>query len=153
MGEDVRPDTNQPASREVAMQTPRRRRQEGLIREALYVFLAIAVVMAVLLDGVAIFTVQKGARENASDAGSEARQAYIETSSVDAAREAAARQAESKDADLVAFSVATVSGTETFTVTVQHHTDTYLFKYLKYLPGLDDWVDEVQNPTITRTTE
>jgi hypothetical protein len=153
MGEDVRPDTNQPASKEAAMQPPRRRRQEGLIREALYVFLAIAIVMAVLLDGLAIFTAQQDARDDASDAGTEARRTYVETGSVDAAREAAARLVEANDADLVAFSVSTAGRTETFTVTVQHHADTYLFKYLAYLPGLDDWVDDLQNPTITRTTD
>jgi len=135
------------------MQPPRRRRQEGLIREALYVFLAIAIVMAVLLDGLAIFTAQQDARDDASDAGTEARRAYVETGSVDAAREAAAGLVEANDADLVAFSVSTAGRTGTFTVTVQHHADTYLFKYLAHLPGLDDWVEGVQNPTITRTTD
>jgi hypothetical protein len=136
------------------MQTPRRRRQEGLIREALYIFLAVAIVMAVLLDGVALFTTQQDARDDASDAGLEAKSAYVETGSVDRAREAAAAHAESKDADLVRFSVSTSAGNPnpSFTVTVQHHTDTYLFKYLGYLPGLDDWVEDMQNPTITRTT-
>ena len=136
------------------MQTPDRRRQKGLIREALYIFLAIAIVMAVLLDGVALFTTQQDARDDASDAGQEARQAYVETNNVQQAQAAAEKHAQANDADLVAFSASTTSGSAaaTFTVTVQHHTDTYLFKYLRYLPGLDDWVHDMQNPTITRTT-
>jgi len=136
------------------MQTPSRRRQQGLIREALYVFLAIAIVMAVLLDGVALFTVQQDARDNASDAGLEAKQDYVQSGSVEQARAAAAKHVDAKDADLVDFSVSTRQGTsaETFTVTVQHHVDTYIFKYLGYLPGLDEWVEGVENPTITRTT-
>ncbi len=40
-----------------------------------------------------------------------------------------------------------------FTVTVNRHAETYVFKYLGYLPGLEDWVEDVQDPTITRTTE
>jgi len=137
------------------MQTPDRRRQQGLIREALYIFLAVAIVMAVLLDGVALFTVQQDARDDASDAGAAARQAYVETGSVEQARAAAEKHVESKNADLVDFSASTTGGSAagTFTVTVQHHADTYIFKYLSYLPGLDNWVDDMENPTITRTTE
>lgn len=137
------------------MHTIRRRRQEGLIREALYIFLAVAIVMAVLLDGLAIFTAQQGARETATEAGREARATYVDTLSVEQARADAAALAASKDAELVAFTVVAATGTtpRTFTVTVKKSTDTYLFKYLRYLPGLDDWVHDVQNPVITRTTE
>jgi uncharacterized membrane protein len=137
------------------MHPSRWRRQEGLIREALYVFLAIAVVMAVLLDGVALFTVQQDARDDASDAALEAKQEYAQTGSVDQARAAAAQHVEANDADLVGFTVTRPTGSSavTFTVTVQHHAETYIFKYLEYIPGLDEWVEDVQNPTITRSTE
>lgn len=137
------------------MQTPRRRQQQGLIREALYVFLAIAIVMAVLLDGLALFTAQQDARDDAPDAGQEARQAYVETGSIEAARAAAAKHVEGNGADLVDFSASTAAGANsaTFTITVQHHAETYLFKYLGYVPGLDDWVKDVENPVITRSTE
>jgi hypothetical protein len=137
------------------MQSSRWHRQEGLIREALYVFLGIAIVMAVLLDGVALFTVQQDARDDASDAGAEARQEYAQTGSVDQAQAAAARHVEANDADLTGFTVTRPNGGATvkFTVTVQHHAETYIFKYLKYVPGLDAWVEDMQNPEITRTTE
>lgn len=137
------------------MHPPRWRRQEGLIREALYVFLAIAIVMAVLLDGVALFTVQQDARDDASDAAMEAKQEYAQTGSVDQARAAAARHVEANDADLVGFTVTRPTGGSTveFTVTVQHHAETYIFKYLEYVPGLDQWVEDMQNPEITRSTQ
>ena len=137
------------------MHPPRWRRQEGLIREALYVFLAIAVVMAVLLDGVALFTVQQDARDDASDAGMEAKQEYAQTSSIDMAEAAAARHVKANEADLVAFTATRPTGGSevVFTVTVQHHAETYIFKYLKYVPGLDEWVEDMQNPEITRSTE
>jgi len=137
------------------MHAPRRHRQEGLIREALYIFLGIAIVMAVLLDGVAIFTVQQDARDDATDAASEARQEYVETGSVDQARAAAARHVEANDAEMLGFTAARPAGDSAiqFTVTVQHHAETYVFKYLKYVPGLDTWVEDMQNPTITRSTE
>jgi hypothetical protein len=135
------------------MLTPHWRRQEGLIREALYVFLAIAVIMAVFLDGVAIFTTQQDARDDASDAGRAARQEYIDTGNVTQAQAAADQHVQDQGGEMLAFSASTAQGTTTFTVTVQHHTDTYLFRYLRYLPGLEDWVEGMQNPTITRTTE
>jgi Flp pilus assembly protein TadG len=134
------------------MHTPRWRRQEGLIREALYVFLAIAVIMAIFLDGVALFTTQQDARDDASDAGRAAREAYVDSSSLTQAQTAAAQHIEGQGGDMLAFSAAQVQGNMTFTVTVQHHTDTYLFKYLRYLPGLKDWVEDMENPTVTRTT-
>ena len=55
------------------MDTQRWRRQDGLIREALYIFLVVALVMAILLDGVAMMKVQQSARDLASDAGREAQ--------------------------------------------------------------------------------
>ena len=136
------------------MQTPRRRRQQGLIREALYVFLAVAVVMAVLLDGFSIFTAQQNARDDASDAGSEARQEYVQSGNTQLAEEAAKTHIEAGGGELVDFSTAAGTGSDTrsFTVTVRYTADTYLFHYLGYIPGLDDWVEDVQNPTITRTT-
>lgn len=136
------------------MQTPSRRRQQGLIREALYIFLAIAIVMAVLLDGLALLTAQQNARDDASDAGAEAKREYIESGNVDLARAAAATLVEANGGELVSFTASAASGATSpaFTVTVRHSAETYLFKYLGYVPGLDDWVDDMENPTITETT-
>jgi hypothetical protein len=154
MGEEVRPDLENRAPRGTVMQTPSRRRQQGLIREALYIFLTIAIVMAVLLDGLALFTVHQDARDDASDAGVAAKQEYTESGNVQLAQEAAATHVEAKGGDMIDFTTSTSGGatSKSFTVTVQHHTDTYLFKYLGYLPGLDDWVDDMQNPKATETT-
>lgn len=137
------------------MQTPSRRRQQGLIREALYIFLAIAIVMAVLLDSLALFTAQQDARDSASDAGSAAKQEYVESGNVDLARDAAASRAEANGGELIDFTASAASGATApaFTITVRHSAETYLFKYLEYIPGLDDWVEDMQNPTITETTE
>jgi hypothetical protein len=145
-------DPDQVLRREV-METPRWRRQNGLIREALYIFLGVALTMAVLLDGVAIVKAQATARDVASDAGSEARVAYTNTGDVNQAKQAAKDHAENSDAVMIDFSVQPqLTNTPTFTVTVQAHTDTYLFKYIKYIPGLKDWAHKVQNPVITRST-
>jgi hypothetical protein len=154
MGEQVISDLDTTACKGETMQTPARRRQQGLIREALYVFLVIAVVMAVLLDGLALFTAQQDARDDAADAGAEAKQAYVETGSVDLAREAAETHLEANEGEMVDFSSAPVSGSNarSFTVTVRHGTETYLFKYLGYIPGLEEWVEDMENPTITHTT-
>lgn len=154
MEEHVSPELDTVASGGNVMRTPRRRRQQGLIREALYIFLAVAIVMAVLLDGFAIFTVQQDARDDATDAGREAQAEYVQTGSLQAAENAAEAHVRSQGGQLVEFSSKAGTGAEarSFTVTVRHEADTYLFHYLGYVPGLDDWVDETQSPAITRTT-
>jgi hypothetical protein len=85
----------------------------------------------------------------------EAKQEYAQTSSIDMAEAAAARHVEANDADLTGFTVTRPTGGSevVFTVTVQHHAETYIFKYLEYVPGLDEWVEDMQNPEITRSTE
>lgn len=154
MEEHVSPELDTVAPGENVMQTPRRRRQQGLIREALYVFLAVAIVMAVLLDGFAIFTVQQNARDDATDAGRKAKAEYVETGNLQAAENAAEAHVRSQGGQLLEFTskAGTTAEARSFTVTVRHKTDTYLFHYLGYVPGLGDWVDETQNPVITRTT-
>lgn len=149
------PDLATTASKGAVMQTPSRRRQQGLIREALYIFLAIAIVMAVLLDGLALFTAQQDARDSASDAGSAAKQEYVESGDVGLARDAAADRAEANGGELVGFTASAAVGAmgPAFTVTVRNSAETYLFKYLGYIPGLDDWVEDFENPTITETTQ
>lgn len=136
------------------MRTSRRRRQQGLIREALYIFLAIALVMAVLLDGLAVFTAQQGAREDASEAGKKVKEEYAQSSSVDRASKAAEQRAQRNGGEMTDFSSSAGSGaaSRSFTVTVRRSADTYLFRYLEYIPGLDDWAKDISNPTITRTT-
>lgn len=136
------------------MRTSRRRRQQGLIREALYIFLAIALVMAVLLDGLAVFTAQQGAREDASEAGKKAKEEYAQSSSVERASKAAEQRAQRNGGEMTDFSSSAGSGaaSRSFTVTVRRSADTYLFRYLEYIPGLDDWAKDISNPTITRTT-
>lgn len=136
------------------MHAPDRRRQQGLIREALWIFLAIAVVMAVMLDGFAIFTAQQDARDDAADAGSEAKQEYVETGSIDLAEKAARTLVQDNGGQLLDFTTNAGAGPDTrsFTVKVRYRADTYLFHYLGYVPGLKSWVRDVENPTITRTT-
>ena len=135
------------------MDTQRWRRQDGLIREALYIFLVVALVMAILLDGVALMKVQQSARDLASDAGREAQTTYVNTADAKQAQQAANDHIINGDGEMLHFKVAAnTTTTPTFTVTVQTHTETYLYKYLGYVPGLKDWVEEVQNPVITEST-
>ncbi len=154
MGEHVSPEPHIDTFRGTAMRTPRRRRQEGLIREALYIFLAVAIVMAVLLDGFAIFTAQQNARGDASDAGLQAKQEYVQSGDIRRAEQAAKTLVEAAGGTLVDFSTSAGTGfdTRSFTVTVKNTADTYLFHYLGFIPGLGDWVEDVENPRITRTT-
>ncbi len=77
----------------------------------------------------------------------------MQTIDVNQAKQAANEHVTNGDGKMLHFSVAAnLTTTPTFSVTVQTHTDTYLFKYLKYIPGLKAWVHDVQNPVITTDT-
>lgn len=129
------------------MQTSSLRRQDGFIREILWVALVLGVIALVALDGMALFGAHQSAHDVASQAAGEARNAFAETQSVAAAK-AAALQAVEKNGDvMVDFGTTTgFGGEQAFVVTVKGHTDTYAFKYLRYIPGLKGWVKTVSNP-------
>ena len=125
----------------------RLRRQDGFIREILWVAVSIAIVAVVFLDAMALFSAHQSVHDNASAAAKAARQAYAQTSDV-AQAEAAARESLAKSGDkFLAFSTGRgLDSDAVFTVAAQGKADTYVVHYLSYV-GLKKWVETVTMPT------
>ena len=128
------------------MLSARLRRQDGFIREILWLALVIAVVAVVLLDALALFNAHQTVHDNASTAAKAARQHYAETSSLAEAEAAAQASLATSGDKLISFSTSrNLESDLVFTVEAQAHTDTYAFKYLRYL-GLEKWVKTLTDP-------
>lgn len=136
------------------MRLSRLRRQDGYFREILWVALVIAIIAVVLLDGVSIFNGYRGIANDAGNAADAARTEYSQTADVDSAKNAAETFLIKQGDKLVGFETgqATEGGTS-FTVTAKTHSQTYVFKYFRYIPGLKSWVNGVINPTSTQTKQ
>ena len=135
------------------MNSARLRRQDGLIREAIWLFVIIAVIAVVLLDGLALFHANQSVRDAATAAADEARNAYSQSPTLASAK-AAAQDYLAKNGDtFVAMTTSQAAdGTITFRVTAKTHADTYAFKYLRYV-GLKKWVEKTSNPSVTRSSD
>ena len=126
--------------------------QDGFIREVLWLFLTIAIIAVVVLDGLALFTANQSVRDDATTAAEEARNEYSQSLDLAAAEKAARDYLTKSDMRLLAFSAgAGLSGDQVFTVTAKAHADTYVFKYLKYV-GLKKWVKDTTEPSATRSS-
>jgi type II secretory pathway pseudopilin PulG len=127
-------------------------RQDGFIREVLWLFLTIAVIAMVVLDGLALFTAYQSVRDDAATAAGEARNVFTQTPDPAAAEKAARDYLTKSNEHLVAFSATTgLDGNPVFTVTASAHADTYVFKLLKYV-GLKKWVKRMTEPSATRSS-
>jgi hypothetical protein len=131
----------------------RLRNQDGLIREGLYVFLAIAIFAVVMLDGMSIVNANRSVGNDAASAADAARTAYADSQDVTAAKAAAADYLSSTRGTMTGFSsVIQADGTVGFTVGVREHADTYVFKFLAYIPGLKKWTHDMTDPKATRSS-
>jgi hypothetical protein len=130
----------------------RTRRQDGFIREILWLALALAILAVVVLDGLAIFTASQSVKGDAERAASEAHSELVQTLDLGAAKLAAQQYLIKSDKKLIGFSSAPgVEGGTVITVKARAHADTRAFKLLRYV-GLKKWVDRMTNPTGTGTS-
>ena len=135
------------------MNNTRLRRQDGLIREAIWLFVIIAIIAVVVLDGLALFRANQSVRDAAATAANEARNAYTQSPTLASAKLAAQNYLASNGDTFVKMTASQATdGTITFTVTARTHADTYAFKYLRYV-GLKKWVQQTSNPTVTRSSD
>ena len=131
----------------------RLRRQDGFIREILWLVLGLAVFAIVVLDGLAIFTAHQSVKEDAKRAAREAETEYVQTQDLSAAKNAAQQYLIKANKTLIAFSSATgLEGGTVITVKAKAHADTRAFKFLRYV-GLKEWVNQMTSPTATGTAE
>jgi hypothetical protein len=135
------------------MRGSRLREQDGFIRESIYVFLTLLVVSAIVLDAVAAIQVGQTVKGDAHDAAVAAADAFVQTSSNDAARTQAESVLTSRGDTLLGFSVDSRSGHAVYSVTAQRHAHTYVFHYLAKLPRIGDWVERTLNPKATRSSD
>jgi hypothetical protein len=135
------------------MRSARLRRQDGFIREVLWLVLGLAVLAIVVLDGLALFTAHQSVKEDAKRAASEAHTEYVQTQDLTAAKLAAEQHLIKANKTLVGFSSATgVDGAMVITVKARAHADTFAFKILRYV-GLKKWVEQTTNPEGTGTAD
>ena len=135
------------------MNSARLRRQDGFIREVLWLVLGLAIFAVVVLDGLALFNVHQSVKADAATAATQAQTEYALTLDLAAAKLAAKQYLIQANEKLVAFSSSTSpDGATVFTVEAKAHADTYVFKLLRYV-GLKKWVNEITNPTGTGTAD
>jgi hypothetical protein len=129
----------------------RLRRQDGFVREILWLALGLAILAVVVLDGLAIFTANQSVKGDAERAAEEAHAELVQTLDLGAAKLAAQQYLIKSDKKLVGFSSAPgVEGGTAITVKARAHADTRAFKLLRYV-GLKKWVERMTNPTGTGT--
>ena len=132
----------------------RLRGQEGFIREILWVALVIAIIAVVVLDGMSIFTAHQSVNDDTISAAREARTEYAQSLNVPAAKLAAQQYLTKSDLQLVSFSaVQNAAGNVVFTVKAKATAHTYVFRFLKYVPGLKKWEQQMTHPSGSGTSE
>jgi ABC-type enterochelin transport system substrate-binding protein len=125
-------------------------RQDGFVREVLWLAFIVAVVALVLLDVMALVNANQSVRESAAAATLAASSTYAETQNVPSAKQAAKASLAQNGKELIGLDTSrSLDGALVFNVTAQGHADTYAFKYLGYV-GLKSWVDRMTNPTATK---
>ncbi len=135
------------------MRGSRLQRQDGFIREILWVCLVLAILAVVVLDAIALIAANRSVDDDAARAAREARTEYVDSLDERAAHAAADAYLVRSGVEMTGFSTSTGSeGTMVFTVTAQAHADTYVFRFLGRIPGLGDWVERVSNPSATRSS-
>jgi len=135
------------------MRSARLRRQDGFIREVLWLGLGLAILAIVVLDGLALFSAHQSVKEDARRAAREAETEYVQTQDRAAAKRAAQQYLTKANKKLVAFSSKIgLDGASVITVKAEAHADTRAFKLLRYV-GLKKWVDRMTNPTAKSTAE
>jgi hypothetical protein len=135
------------------MLSARLRRQDGFIREVLWLVLGLAVFAVLVLDGLALFNAHQSVKADANTAAAEAQTEYAQSLSLPAAKLAAQQYLIKANETLVGFSSSTgLDGTTVITVKAKAHADTTAFKLLRYV-GLKKWVYQTTNPTGTGTAQ
>lgn len=130
------------------------RRQDGFIREILWVAVVIAIVAVVVLDGMSIFTAHQSVRDDSATAAKEARTEFAQTLSLPAAKIAAQQYLSKSGVTLLSFTSAqSLEGTAIFTVKAKASAPTYVFKFLGIVPGLKKWVDRTTHPVGSGSSE
>jgi hypothetical protein len=127
--------------------------QSGFIREVLWVALAVVVVAVVALDAVSLYSAYEKVRTDTDDAARQARQVQLQELNTRRAEQAARKLLESRGDEYLAIETERAGEETVFIVSATRHAHTYVFRYLRYIPGLDDWVKRTMDPTATSRSD
>jgi heme exporter protein D len=128
--------------------------QDGFIREVVWLAVIVAVIAVVLLDAMALFNAHQSSHDDAATAVREAETEYAQSMNVAQAKLAAQEYFDKSGVELVAFKAVKMDdGTMDIRVTAKAHAKTYAFKYLSNVPGLEDWVKRISNPSSTESND
>ena len=122
------------------------KRQDGFIREVLWVTLAVVIAAIVVLDGVSLYSAYERVRKDTDDAARQAHQTHVQTLDVKQASRAARALLEDRGDDFVDLKIEGSGESTVFIVSAKRHVDTYAFRYLRHVPSLDGWVAGMLNP-------
>jgi hypothetical protein len=131
----------------------RRAGQAGFLREVLWVGLVVLVGAVVVLDAVSLYSAYERVRQDTADAAKQARQTYVQELDVALAERAARRVLENRGDALVTVETEQADEGLVFVVSAERRVDTYAFRYLAYVPGLDSWVGQTMNPSATSRSD
>jgi hypothetical protein len=134
------------------MDVRRLRTQEGLVRQALVIFIAVAAVFVVLFDSFHVFSAWEGVRGDARQAAAEeALPALLNHNDVGEARQAAAFYLRSNGDTMTFFSISGWPGSNPLiTVTATREAQTYVFKYGEHLPWVGKMIKHLLRVHATR---
>lgn len=119
------------------------------MREVLWVTLVVLIGAVAVLDAVSLYSAYERVRKDTSDAARQARQTYVQELDVGKAEQAARKLLESRGDTLTALATEDRGDTPVFVASATRRVETYAFRYLSYLPGLDAWVERTMNPSAT----
>jgi hypothetical protein len=126
------------------------RRQDGLIREALVVFLVFAIIALIMLDVLAVVSTRRALKQDPGAAARAAADGFALSGSEYAASQEAEKYVANHGARMTAFKMTpNVDTGTTFSVTATKEAPTRVFKYLGYLPWIGNWVKRQLNPQVT----
>lgn len=129
------------------------RREDGFVRELVWVAVIIGLVAVVALDAISLFATYQRMRGDARDAAIEARRIYVQTGDTAVALSTAKRFVIAQgDEALLVSARRDAAGQPVFTVRARRHADTFAFSYLRFVPGLKDWVKRTENPEGSATS-
>jgi hypothetical protein len=132
----------------------RLRRQDGFIREVVWICVILGIIAIVILDAMAIFNAHQSAGNGSADAAQAGLTEYAQSTNVRAAELAALEQAAKNGVDITKFEVGkTPEGSYKVTVTGKTTADTYAFRYLALIPPFKDWVERTTHPVSTESAE
>lgn len=127
--------------------------QGGFVRELLWVSLVVLIGAVVVLDAVSLYSAYERVRKDSDDAARLARQVHLQELDVHKAERSARTLLERRGDALTGFETRGSGEATVFIVTAKRHVDTYAFRYLVYIPGLDGWVERSTNPSASARSD